>query len=207
MQPHGRSAGQLERVALTNSGSAELQQQTVQLTQRYRAGDPDAYDLLFTSIYNDLRQRARHLLRSSSGLTLSTTALVHETYLKLSGSQLELQDRVHFYSIAARAMRQVLLNAVRHRGAIKRGGDLAQTTLGPLSDENEVAPLELLSLDEGLSVLSSQDARLGQVVELHFFAGLGFAEIAELLDLSERTVARDWRAARALLRQHMEATG
>lgn len=176
---------------------------TAQLTQRCAAGDPVAYDQLFSAIYNDLHQRARRMLRSNAGATLSTTALVHETYLKLSGSRLALQDRMHFFSIAACAMRQVLMNAARDRNAIKRGGDLDRVTLGAVGDGEGPDLLELLSLDEALTALGSQDARLAQVVELHFFAGLGFSEIAQLLDLSERTVARDWRAARALLRLHM----
>lgn len=176
---------------------------TAQLTQRCAAGDPAAYDQLFSAIYNDLHQRARRMLRSNAGATLSTTALVHETYLKLSGSRLALQDRMHFFSIAACAMRQVLMNAARDRNAIKRGGDLDRVTLGAVGDGEGPDLLELLSLDEALTALGSQDARLAQVVELHFFAGLGFSEIAQLLDLSERTVARDWRAARALLRLHM----
>ncbi|NLB12601.1 MAG: hypothetical protein GX826_01075 [Gammaproteobacteria bacterium] len=176
---------------------------TAQLTQRCAAGDPVAYDQLFSAIYNDLHQRARRMLRSNAGSTLSTTALVHETYLKLSGSRLALQDRMHFFSIAACAMRQVLMNAARDRNAIKRGGDLDRVTLGAVGDGEGPDLLDLLSLDEALTALGSQDARLAQVVELHFFAGLGFSEIAQLLDLSERTVARDWRAARALLRLHM----
>ncbi len=176
---------------------------TSQLTQRCAAGDSAAYDQLFSAIYNHLHQRARRMLRSAAGNTISTTALVHETYLKLAGSRLALQDRMHFFSSAACAMRQVLINAARDRDAIKRGGGLARVTLDALSEGADEDLLELLSLDEALSALGAQDARLAQVVELHFFAGLGFAEIAEMLQLSERTVARDWRAARALLRLHM----
>ena len=108
-----------------------------------------------------------------------------------------------FFRIAACAMRQVLMNSARDRNAIKRGGDQDRVTLGAVGDGEAPDLLELLSLDEALTALGSQDARLAQVVELHFFAGLGFSEIAQLLDLSERTVARDWRAARALLRLHM----
>lgn len=176
---------------------------TMALTQRCAAGDAAAHDELFAAIYADLRQRAHHLLRLSDGATLSTTALVHETYLKLSGSRLAPQDRAHFFAIAARAMRQVLLNAARDRNAIKRGGGLTSITLSALTTGEDVDLLELLALDAALVALATQDERLAHVVELHFFGGLGFTEIATMLTLSERTVARDWRTARAILRSHM----
>ncbi len=176
---------------------------TIELARRCSAGEDDARDALFAAIYADLHERAHRLLRQSSGATLSTTALVHETWLKLAGSRLEPADRSHFFCIASRAMRQVLMNAARDRSALKRGGDLARVTLSALTTGEEADLDEVLALDEALSALATEDARLAQVVELHFFAGLDFSEIAELLALSERTVARDWRAARALLRAHM----
>lgn len=179
---------------------------TIELTRRCAAGDAAARDALFAAVYDDLRQRARRLLQQSSGATLSTTALVHETYLKLAGSRLAPQDRTHFYAIAAAAMRQVLLNAVRDGSALKRGAGEVCLTLGA-AEAVAVTGLsrasDVLALDEALSALAKEDERLAQVVELHFFGGLDFAEIAELLTLSLRTVARDWRAARALLRLHM----
>ena len=135
---------------------------------------------------------------------MSTTLLVHETYLKLAGTRLSLNDRGHFFAIAARAMRQVLINAARERAAQKRGGDQRQVTF----DQDALAAPDLihnvLSLDGAMQALEASDTRLAQVVELHFFAGLAFNEIAELLDLSERTIARDWRTARALLQLHLE---
>lgn len=186
--------------------SAEItREDTLALVQRCEAGDVDAYNQLFEAIYQDLRRRAHHHLIGRCGATMSTTLLVHETYLKLAGSQFALNDRAHFFAIAARAMRQILINTARDRAAQKRGGDQRQVTF----DQNALAAPELtqdiISLDEAMALLADSDARLAQVVELHFFAGLGFAEIGELLDLSERTVARDWRAARALLRLHLEA--
>lgn len=176
---------------------------TIELVHRCAAGDAAAYDTLFSAIYADLHARAHRLLHQAEGVTLSTTALVHETYLKLVGRQLELTDRTHFFCIASRAMRQVLMNAARERCALKRGGDQARITLSALTTGAEVDLLNVLSLDDALTALAKADERLAQVVELHFFAGLGFAELAELLELSERTVARDWRTARALLRQYM----
>ena len=177
---------------------------TLGLVKRCAGGDEAAYNQLFEMIYQDLRRRAHLQLAGRRDGTLSTTLLVHETYLKLAGSRLALNDRAHFFAIAARAMRQILINAARDRAAQKRGGGQQQVTF----DQDALAAPELshdlLGLDAAMRTLEAGDARLAQVVELHFFAGLDFARIAEMLDLSERTVARDWRAARALLRMHLE---
>ena len=178
------------------------------LLRRCSSGDADAYDTLFAAVYADLHRRARHLARGA-GATLSTTALVHETYLKLAGRNLTLNDKAHFFALAARAMRHVLLNAARDSLAQKRGGGQVEATfdsaLAVPSDTGE--HIDVVALDQALKRLAAADARLGQVVELHFFAGLGFAEIGELLGLAERTVARDWRAARALLQMQLDAPG
>ena len=178
---------------------------TLGLTQRYAGGDEAAYNQLFQKIYQDLRRRAHMQLGGRRDGTMSTTLLVHETYLKLAGAHLALKDRTHFFAIAARAMRQILINAARDRAAQKRGAGQNQVTF----DQDALAAPEpehdLLGLDTALQALEQHDTRLAQVVELHFFAGLDFARIAELLGLSERTVARDWRAARALLRLHLES--
>ncbi len=177
-----------------------------ELLRRCSAGDEAAYDALFAATYAELRQRA-HRLRAAPGATLSTTALVHETYLKLAGAELSLADRAHFFAVAARAMRQVLLNAARDRGAVKRGGGMSPLTLDDgIAELAEQAVPDMLGLDQALVRLATADARLAQVVELHFFAGLSFAEIGELLGVSERTVSRDWRTARALLRLDLDAS-
>lgn len=173
------------------------QADTAGLLRRCSAGDASAYDALFTAVYDDLHARAR-LLARSAGATLSATALVHETYLKLSGRGLALNDKAHFFALAARAMRQILLNSVRGCAAQKRGGDLVETTLDSALAVAS-SGVDVIALDQGLQRLAVIDARMAQVVDLHFFAGLGFAEIGELLGVSKRTIARDWRAARALL--------
>lgn len=177
---------------------------TLSVVQRCATGDESAFNQLFEAIYQDLRRRAHLHLSGRRGATMSTTLLVHETYLKLAGTRLSLNDRAHFFAVAARAMRQVLINAARERAAQKRGGDQCQVTF----DQDALAAPDLthnvLSLDVAMQALEASDARLAQVVELHFFAGLGFSEVAELLGLSERTIARDWRTARALLRLHLE---
>ena len=181
---------------------------TADLLRRCSGGDVRAYDTLFAAVYADLHRRAGHLTRAA-GATLSTTALVHETYLKLAGRNLALNDKAHFFALAARAMRHVLLNAARDSLAQKRGGGQVEATfdsaLAVPSDTGE--HINVVALDQALQRLAAADARLGQVVELHFFAGLGFAEIGELLGLAERTVARDWRAARALLQMQLDAPG
>ena len=177
---------------------------TQSLVHRCAGGDEDAYNTLFQAIYQDLRRRAHLHLAGRRDGTMSTTLLVHETYLKLAGTHLTLNDRAHFFAIAARAMRQILINAARDRAAQKRGGDQQQVTFDQSALVAPELNQDILSLDAAMKALEASDARLAQVVELHFFAGLDFSRIAELLELSERTVARDWRVARAMLRLHLE---
>lgn len=190
----------------SDAGAGELD--TADLLRRCSSGDVQAYDSLFAAVYADLHRRARHLARGA-GATLSTTALVHETYLKLAGRELALNDKAHFFALAARAMRQVLLNAARDSIAQKRGGgQIAATFDSALAVPSGAGDhVDVVALDQALQQLAAADARLAQVVELHFFAGLGFAEIGQLIGLTERTVARDWRAARALLQMQLDAPG
>ncbi len=173
-------------------------ERTAQLLQRYAAGDANAHDDLFGLIHDDLRRRA-HRWSNGPDATLSTTALVHETWLRLASADLTLNDRAHFFRVAARAMRRVLIDAARRNDAQKRGDGVVHFTLDtgvPAPD----ASIDVLALDQALENLAMSEPRLARIVELHFFAGLDFVEIARLLDLSERTVGRDWRTARALLR-------
>lgn len=170
---------------------------TAALLRRCSRGDEGAYGELFELVYADLHRRARRWVGGAQA-TLSTTALVHETFVSLAGARVALSDKAHFFRLAARAMRRVLIDASRRRDARKRGGGQAGFTL----DTSLAAPdrdLDLVALDQALERLAASEPRLAQVVELHFYAGLEFTEIAQLMDLSERTVARDWRAARALL--------
>jgi len=155
---------------------------------------------LFKLVYQELRRIARSQRRSAgSPATLDTTALVHEAYLKLHAApQAQSVDRVHFLSLAARAMRQILVDHARRRARLKRGGAYAITGL---PEEIGVAAdmLDLIALDEALDRLSEIDPRAGQLVEWRVFAGLAIAEVAQLQGLTERTVFRDWRRARAWL--------
>ncbi len=168
-----------------------------------RTGDDAAGQRLFALLYEDLHRCAHRQLRDERS-TLSTTVLVHETYLKLSDiARLQIDDRRHFMAMSARAMRQVLVDHARRRGAEKRGGQALLVTLDEGVPDAGDEALDVLALDRALSVLEQVDDRAARVVQLHFFAGLSFPAIAELERLNERTVKRDWQAARALLAAEM----
>lgn len=173
------------------------------LLRQVDAGSSDAFDRLVSITYHELRERAhRQLARGRPGETLGTTALVHEAFLKLADStHLSLRDRSHFFAVAARAMRQIVVDYARRTTALKRGG----ARHDPLPDPAELAmpmrPEQLVTLDEALSDLARLNPRLGLVVELRYFAGLSVEETAELMDSSPRTVKRDWQKARAFLYQ------
>lgn len=177
-----------------------------QLLLAVRNGDVGARDRLFAMLYDELRGCAHRQLRDVGQYTLSTTALVNETYLKLSAaSLLGPESRRHFLAIAAQAMRQVLVDNARRIGASKRGGDALKVTLDErIRDQNDDA-IDVLALDQALSLLEKVDERAARVVQLHFFGGLNFAEIATLENLNERTVKRDWSAARLLLASEMRS--
>jgi RNA polymerase sigma factor (TIGR02999 family) len=170
-----------------------------------RAGDRDTMDRLFRSVYDELRRIAHHALRAErSEHTLGTTGLVHEMYFKLvDQSRVEWRDRAHFFGVASRAMRQILVDYARRRGAVKRGGRVQVQAL-----EEGLVPAEeradaLLAVDEALTRLAAHDAALAQVVECRFFAGLTEEETAEATGASLRTVQRQWRRAKAWLYQEL----
>jgi RNA polymerase sigma factor (TIGR02999 family) len=167
------------------------------LLARVERGDDDAVGELFDVVYAELRGlAASQLARERAGHTLQPTALVHEAWLKLHGSSLTVADRDHFVGIAARAMRQVLVDHARRRATDKRGHGWEQTTLGTGDMSVAFDPHELLDLDRALERL---DERQRRVVELRFFAGLEERDVARLLGVTERTVRRDWVKARAWL--------
>jgi RNA polymerase sigma factor (TIGR02999 family) len=183
------------------AGEAGIRGEVTQLLNRARDGDPGAFDRLLPLIYDELRAIARRQLRREQiGHTLQPTALVHDAYLKLvDQTGVEWRDRAHFFSIAARAMRQVLIDYARRRGAEKRGGGVVRTTLSNQELALEVPLEELLALDDALDRLAEVNERLRQVVEFRFFGGMAEEEIAEVLGVSTRTVQRDWLRARAWL--------
>jgi RNA polymerase sigma factor (TIGR02999 family) len=175
-----------------------------ELLQAARAGDGPAMDLVFAKVYPTLHALAGSRLRQSGGeATLSPTALVHETYLKLIGaSQLDVVDRQHFFACAARAMRHILIDHARARLSQVRGGCTAFVTL----DGAEPAThdeLELLDVDQALDRLDAVDPKLRELVELRIFGGLTLEQLAETSARSLRSVNRDWQRARALLLAQM----
>jgi RNA polymerase sigma factor (TIGR02999 family) len=172
--------------------------EVTRLLQAARAGDPAALERIVPLVYDDLRRLARRQLGREHGeRTLDATALVHEAYLKVAGTgALLAADRAHFLAIAARAMRQVLIDHARERKAAKRGGGWERTTLTDGAWVGEFQADELLALDDAMQEL---DPRQRQVVEYRFFGGMGEHEIAAMLGVSERTVHRDWMKARAWL--------
>ena len=168
-------------------------------------GDSHARDRAFALVYDELKRTASAQMgRKRDGVTLTPTALVSEAWLKLaSGAQLALQDRGHFFALAARAMRQLLVDRQRQKASGKYGGDLQRVELSDELLDRSSRPLDYLDLDRALTELERVDERAARVVELLFFAGLNFMEIAELMALSDKTVRRDWASARAFLLLHL----
>lgn len=164
-----------------------------------REGDEDALDRLIPLLYDELRSLARHLLRRRRRV-MSTTELVHEAYLKLDGHmEVDWHSRAHFFAIASRVMRQVLIDTVRKETAQKRGGDAKPEPLMSHHLRTDVPVNDLIALDDALNRLDAIDERLRQVVECRFFGGMTEPEIATALGVSTRTVQRDWVKARAWL--------
>lgn len=172
-------------------------------------GDETALALLVPKVYAELHRLAHHHMRAESpGRTLQTTALVNEAYLRLVDTRrVRWQSRAHFLGVAAQAMRRILVDAARARGARKRGGTSPRVSL----DESLLPAPErgasLVALDDALTTLASVDPRKSQVVELRYFAGLSVAETAAVLGVSAETVQRDWRVAKAWLLREVAGGG
>lgn len=179
------------------------QHDITRLLEQLGAGDETALDRLFAAVYDQLHEMAHGQRRRWRGEeTLNTTALIHEAYLKLSeAEQPQWEHRGHFFAVASRAMRQILMDRARHSGADKRGGDRVQESADAQAQpdlEPQVRD-DLLSLDEALDRLEVMDERQARVVECRFFGGLNVEETAEAVGVSTATVKRDWRSARAWL--------
>ena len=169
-------------------------------------GDRTAEERLYALVYEELKRIARSTLRKSAGsLTMNPSTLVHEAYLKLAGEAGELNDTNHFYSLLARAMRQVVLDAGRSLSTVKRGDGMQRVDLTTSLADEDRSIEHLLGIDQALRKLEAVDAELGELVELHFFGGLGFVDIARIRRQDERTVRRHWDTARAFLLEHMPA--
>ncbi len=178
-----------------------LQTQVTQLLQQINKGDDTAFTELVPVIYKELRQIASRLLKNESGMhTLQTTDLVHEAYLRLvEEAYFSWENRVQFFAIAARAMRQFLIAYAKKQKALKRGGAQINITLDENAAVVEQKSMQVLALDEALSQLEKYDERLGRIVELRYFAGLTIEETSKAMDISPATVKRDWITAKAWL--------
>jgi RNA polymerase sigma factor (TIGR02999 family) len=173
-----------------------------------RTGDGEALSRAFQTAYDELRRLARgQLRRLRPGQTLTTTSLVHEAYMKLVDRPVETVDRAHFFALAARAMRQILVDYARQRFALKRGGERRPVTLDTSEIPVETLAEEMLGIDRALSRLESLDERLARVVEWRFFGGMTEEEVGEALGVTTRTVRRDWQKARAFLYRELQGAG
>lgn len=183
------------------SVDVEQRNTVTQLLHAARDGDTAAFDRLMPLVYDELRQVAdRQLRREQAHQAPRPTVLVHELYLKLvDQAQIDWRGRAHFFSIAARAMRQILIDHARKRNTKKRGGDWQRVPLVDRLLADDAKWEELLALDDAIDRLDTLDERLRKVVECRFFGGMTEKEVAEVLDVSARTVQRDWVKARAWL--------
>lgn len=171
-------------------------------------GDASAQRQLFDLAYDELRRIARGTLRRAGGeRSVNPTTLVHEAYLKIAGGVGAINDSTHFYSLFARAMRQVLLDLVRSDATVKHGVGQRRVELTERLPDQASAIDELLQVDSALRQLEGVDPELAELVEWHFFGGLSFVEIAAARGVNERTVRRHWNMARALLLESMEGAG
>ena len=168
-------------------------------------GDKAALDQLTPLVYDEIRRIAhRYVQHEREGQTLQTTALVHEAYLRLAGSQrVDWQNRAHFFAVTAQVMRHILIDHARRRQYVKHGGELQRVSFDAVTREalmmSQPRAAELLALDEALTELARLDPRKSRVVELRYFGGLSLEETADVLEVSAMTVRRDWRAAKAWL--------
>jgi RNA polymerase sigma factor (TIGR02999 family) len=179
-----------------------------ELLNRMAAGDADASARLLPVLYDELHTLAEREMRQPAATpTLQPTALIHEAWMRLvGGSPAHFANRTHFASVAARAMRSVLVDHVRRRQAEKRGGASARVQLDDVVELLAERAPHLLELDVALERLTQMDAQLGRLVELRFFGGLSVEETARVLGVSEPTVSRGWRVARMWLRNELEQT-
>jgi RNA polymerase sigma factor (TIGR02999 family) len=170
------------------------------LLQAWQNGELDAGEQLTPVIYEDLRRLARRQLRrEGAAATLSPTELVHESYLRLLGQSGTFENRAHFFALAATLMRRILVDRARRRHALRRGGGVLPVPADESEGSTGPTSLDVIALDRALNELAILDQRQARVVELHFFAGLSFAETASVLGTSEATIFREWRFARLWL--------
>ncbi|MFO8098952.1 MAG: sigma-70 family RNA polymerase sigma factor [Salinibacter sp.] len=189
-----------------STSSSNAPREITQLLQALSDGQTSALDDLMPLVYDELRRIARHRLRSERDThTLQTTDLVHEAYERLVDHHaVDWNDRSHFFSVAARAMRQVLVDHARRKHAQKRGGNAPHIAIEEATIEGTSPAQSLLAINDALEQLEARAPRQGKVVESRFFAGMTIKQTAHMLDVSPSTVKRDWRAARAWLARALE---
>lgn len=177
------------------------------LVQRWSDGEEGALDALMDLVYDDLRVIAqRHLRRTEADSTLHTTALVHEAYLRLDGvNGGTWKSRGHFFAFCSKAMRHVLIDYARRRQAAKRGGDRARVPFEEVPASFDAEVVQVLAVDRALQRLARHDERMARIVECRFFGGLAVAETAEALEVSTRTIEREWARARVYLQRLLES--
>jgi RNA polymerase sigma factor (TIGR02999 family) len=183
-------------------------QEITQLLRAWSAGASQALDKLTPLVYEELHRRAHwHMARERAGQTLQTTALVNETYVRLVDLRdVSWRDRAHFFALASRLIRRVLIDAARARASLKRGGGATELPLDETFLVSNEPRADLLALDDALNALDAVDPRKAQVVELRFFGGLTTDEAADVLHVSAETVKRDWKLAKAWLRRELKTS-
>lgn len=176
-----------------------------EILRSWREGDPAAADRLLAIVYEELRSLAAAYMRAERpDHTLQATALVHEAYMRLADADLPWTDRAHFFAVAARTMRRILVDHARARNAEKRGRDWVRTTLEEGLTISATPVLELVEIDRAMERLAAQDARASRAAELHWFGGLTYADTARVLEVSEATIHRDLRLARAWIHRALD---
>jgi RNA polymerase sigma-70 factor (ECF subfamily) len=180
-------------------------QEITKLLKDWSAGDSTALDKVLPLVYDELHRLAhQHMRRERAGHQLQTSALINEAYLRLVDEpNLTIKNRAHFFGIAARLMRQILVDEARKRNSAKRGGDVIQVSFTEATIVAQEQAANVVALDDALKILQGIDGRQSQIVELRFFGGLSIEETAEVLKVSPGTVMRDWTFARAWLRSEM----
>lgn len=178
--------------------------EVTQLLIDWSKGDQAALDKLTPFVYDELHRLARHYMRRERpGHTLQTSALVNEAYIRLVDQSVPWQNRAHFFGIAARLMRQILVDHARAHNYAKRGGGAQKVSLDQAADLAQARATDLVALDDALNGLATFDPHQSRIVELRFFGGLTIEETAEVVGFSHATVEREWTAARAWLRREM----
>ena len=175
------------------------------LLERWRAGDSEALNELSPLVHDELLNLARNAFRGErGGHTLQATALVNEAYLQLIDASVDWKGRAHFYALAARMMRRILVNHANAKAAGKRGGDALRVTYVESDLADNESSSDVIDLDSGLQSLAAEDERKAELLELHYFAGMSYREAGEVLGVSEATAKRDLRFGKAWMRRYLE---